>query len=143
MTLLASHSALNFQVGGNHYKSMAIQPVLFCLVNEFNTAQSNVVKYVCRYPLKDGAADVEKAWHYCDLWLEIFEQYRLDWVKLDTRAQDLIIPVDTFIHANRFPPNVARVIELVCIAPTPTLVLEAQRVIASIVAGMIDRAPGG
>lgn len=58
------------QIGGDHYKNMAIQPTEFCQKNELNWCESNVIKYVCRHRNKNGLQDLEKAKHYIDLLIE-------------------------------------------------------------------------
>ena len=58
----------NKQIGGDHYKDMAIQPFEFISKNELTYFQGNVIKYVCRYKFKNSAIeDLEKIKHYCDL----------------------------------------------------------------------------
>lgn len=59
--------ALMKQVGGNHYASMAIQPVEFIVANNLTFLEGNVVKYISRHHAKNGADDVRKAIHYCEL----------------------------------------------------------------------------
>ena len=63
----SSKTALNKQVGGNHYKNMPIQVVEFCQLNNLNTCESNVIKYIVRHRLKGGVEDVDKAIHYAEL----------------------------------------------------------------------------
>lgn len=65
--------ALERQVGGNHYKSMAIQPAEFCLANmsieEIRGAMRwNILKYISRN--KNGIEDLEKAKHYIEIWIQ-------------------------------------------------------------------------
>lgn len=36
------------QVGGDHYKNMAIQPAEFILKNDLAFCEGNVIKYICR-----------------------------------------------------------------------------------------------
>ena len=60
--------ALNNQVGGNHYK-LPIQPVEFIYKNQLDYLRGNVIKYVTRK--KNGAEDIRKAIHYCELLLEL------------------------------------------------------------------------
>ena len=55
------------QVGGDHYRSMAVQPIDFILSNGINFAEGNVVKYVSRWREKGGVEDLRKARHYLDL----------------------------------------------------------------------------
>lgn len=59
------------QVGGSHYKDLAIQPVEFCQRNGLGYCESSVVKYVCRHRRKNGRQDIEKAIHFLQLLLEI------------------------------------------------------------------------
>jgi hypothetical protein len=64
-------SALNKQEGGNHYKDLAIQPIEYIFRNNLSFLQANVVKYITRYKDKNGAEDVKKTIHYCQLILEL------------------------------------------------------------------------
>ena len=63
-------TALDKQEGGNHYKDMAIQPVEFITANNLGFLEGNVVKYICRHHAKNGAEDIKKAIHYCELLLQ-------------------------------------------------------------------------
>jgi hypothetical protein len=65
-------SAFDGQVGGNHYKSFKIQPAEFIHVNGLGYMAGNIVKYVCRYPLKhsSGIEDLRKARQYLDMLIE-------------------------------------------------------------------------
>jgi len=58
------------QVGGDHYKGMAIQVSEFNHKNGLGWCEGSIVKYVCRHKLKGGRKDLEKARHYIDLLLE-------------------------------------------------------------------------
>lgn len=58
------------QVGGDHYRTYAIQPVEYITANNLSFLAGNVVKYVTRYKQKNGAEDVRKAIHYLELILE-------------------------------------------------------------------------
>jgi len=64
-------SALDTQAGGNHYKDLAIQPVEYIQANGLDYLQGNVVKYITRHKSKNGAEDIKKAIHYCQLILEL------------------------------------------------------------------------
>jgi hypothetical protein len=59
------------QVGGDHYKGMTIQPVEFIVANNLPYCEANVIKYVCRYALKGGVVDLDKAAHYIELLKEL------------------------------------------------------------------------
>lgn len=67
---------LDVQVAGDHYKSLGIQPVEYIHVNSLDYFQGNVVKYVTRHKSKNGADDLRKAIHYCQLALKL--QYGVD-----------------------------------------------------------------
>jgi len=63
--------ALEAQVGGGHYKDLAIQPLEYCQRNRLNHCESAVVKYITRHKDKGGAEDIKKAIHYLECLLEI------------------------------------------------------------------------
>jgi hypothetical protein len=58
------------QVGGSHYKDMAIQPSQFIIKNNIPWYEGNAIKYLCRHSRKNGIADLEKAKHYVELAIE-------------------------------------------------------------------------
>lgn len=58
------------QVGGTHYEKMGIQPVEYIHANGLDFFEGNVVKYVTRHRLKNGAEDIKKAIDYCKMILE-------------------------------------------------------------------------
>jgi hypothetical protein len=58
------------QVGGDHYRNMTIQPIDFIMANGLGFCEGNVIKYVTRYPFKNGLEDLKKARHYIDLMIE-------------------------------------------------------------------------
>ena len=55
------------QVGGNHYKSMVIQPSEFINKNNIPFAEGNAIKYLCRHKQKNQKQDLLKAKHYIDM----------------------------------------------------------------------------
>ena len=65
------NGALLKQVGGNHYKDKAIQPIEYIHANKMGFIAGNVIKYISRYKEKNGEADIRKAIHYCELLLEL------------------------------------------------------------------------
>lgn len=67
----AMQSALGVQVGGSHYKDMAIQPIEFIERNQLSFSAGNVIKYICRADKKNGLEDLEKAKHYIELMIEL------------------------------------------------------------------------
>ena len=64
-------SALNVQVGGEHYKQMKIQPVEYIHANNLSFLEGNVVKYITRHKTKNKAQDIRKIIHYCTLILQL------------------------------------------------------------------------
>ena len=64
-------SPLKQQVGGSHYKTLAIQPAEYNQRNRLGFCESCVVKYVTRHREKNGRQDIEKAIHFLQLLLEI------------------------------------------------------------------------
>lgn len=64
-------AALDRQIGGDHYRSLSIQPVEFIHRNQIPFLEANVIKYVCRHKLKNGRQDLEKARHYIDLLIQL------------------------------------------------------------------------
>ena len=68
-----SFNPLDRQVGGNHYRDMAIQPVEFIVANGIPYREANVIKYVVRYASKNGKQDLLKARHYIDMLIAEYE----------------------------------------------------------------------
>jgi hypothetical protein len=68
-------TALDHQVSGTHYKTLAVQPVEFIMSNQMGFCEGNVVKYVTRWRSKGGLADLQKARHFIQF-IEEGEKYR-------------------------------------------------------------------
>ena len=64
-------SSLDTQEGGDHYKTMKIQPVEFSTANKLTFLEGCVIKRVCRHRSKNGAEDIRKAIHELNLILEL------------------------------------------------------------------------
>lgn len=62
--------ALDTQIGGDHYRSKAIQPIEFIMANGLGFCEGNCVKYVTRWREKGGIADLKKAIHYLQFLIE-------------------------------------------------------------------------
>jgi hypothetical protein len=69
-------SANDTQVGGDHYRSKAIQP--WDAMQAWMSPEAfigflhgNAIKYLSRYREKGGANDIRKAIHYCQKILEV------------------------------------------------------------------------
>lgn len=56
------------QVGGSHYKDMAIQPLDYCVANKLDPYQTNIIKYASRmYNKNQCISDLDKIIHYAEL----------------------------------------------------------------------------
>ena len=66
-------TALDVQVGGDHYKNCAIQPVQYIEANKLQFLEGCVVKRVTRHdkPTGKGRQDIEKAIHELQLLLQL------------------------------------------------------------------------
>jgi len=71
ITPQSATAANTHQVGGDHYRSMAIQPWDYILSNGLGFAEGNIVKYVTRWQEKGGVDDLRKARHYLDKLIEM------------------------------------------------------------------------
>lgn len=80
--------ALDTQVGGNHYKNLAIQPVEYIFKNKLGYFEGCVIKYVTRWKSKGGVQDLEKAKHFLELLIDLQEQYAKEGM-LDLVQQEL------------------------------------------------------
>ena len=58
---------LETQVGGDHYKKLAVQPIQLIVKLQLDYFKGNIVKYVTRHRFKNGIEDIKKAIHYCEL----------------------------------------------------------------------------
>lgn len=63
--------SLKDQVGGSHYKKLAIQPVEYIQKNGLGYIEGSVVKYVTRWRDKGGVEDLKKARHFLSMLIEM------------------------------------------------------------------------
>lgn len=66
------------QVGGTHYKNMPIQPIEYIHKNKLGFMEGNIIKYITRHKSKNGAEDIRKIKHYCDLILQMQYNEEID-----------------------------------------------------------------
>jgi hypothetical protein len=75
-------SVKSAQVGGDHYQKAALQPWDIFLAWGLDPWAANVIKYILRFPHKNGLEDLEKARHYVDFLIfnydQVFEKYYKD-----------------------------------------------------------------
>jgi hypothetical protein len=64
-------TALQQQVGGDHYRAKGIQPIEYIHANNLGFCEGNVVKYVTRWKDKGGEDDLRKAIHYLELLIQL------------------------------------------------------------------------
>jgi hypothetical protein len=68
-----SPGAMERQVGGEHYKNLAIQPIEYIVRNNLGWLEGNAVKYITRHKQKGERKDIEKAIHYLQIILEGYD----------------------------------------------------------------------
>ncbi len=56
-------NAMAVQIGGSHYKGMAIEPFELGMANHYDPCIFSMIKYVSRHPNKGRRVDLEKAVH--------------------------------------------------------------------------------
>lgn len=61
---------LDKQEGGSHY-DLPIQPLEYIHANQLGYIEGNIIKYATRHRNKNGAEDIKKIIHYCELLLEL------------------------------------------------------------------------
>lgn len=82
-------SALDRQVGGDHYLKYRIQPKEFFHANGIPHMEAVIMEYVLRWRDKGGVQDLEKAKHMIDLLIEL-EAKEAARAALDETAMDAL-----------------------------------------------------
>ena len=75
-------SPLDRQEGGSHY-DLPIQPLEYIHKNGLGYIEGNIIKYATRHKAKNGAEDIKKIIHYCELLLE------LEYAEKDSKEEGL------------------------------------------------------
>ncbi len=101
-------SALDEQVGGDHYRKLVIQPVELIRDINANYFQGNVIKYITRYKDKNGVKDLEKAKYYLELIKELHPYNNSNKI-----ASYEIDSVNEYIYANNIDTDAAKIIRIV------------------------------
>jgi hypothetical protein len=73
----APHMPTKSMVGGAHYL-LPIQPIEYIHANNLPFMEGNIVKYITRHRSKNGAEDIKKIIHYCELILEMEYKEKFD-----------------------------------------------------------------
>jgi|TARA_R100001530_G_scaffold35674_1_gene27826 hypothetical protein len=63
--------ATKTQVGGDHYRVLAVQPIEYITKNKLDWCEGNIVKYITRHAVKGGKEDIKKVIHYAELLLQL------------------------------------------------------------------------
>ncbi len=63
--------SLDVQIGGDHYKTCEIQPREYIEANGLSFLEGCIVKRITRHASKNGAEDIRKIKHECDLILQL------------------------------------------------------------------------
>lgn len=91
-------NALSEQIGGDHYKAQAIQPVQFAMQNWWDFCAASILKYLSRHRKKNGLQDLQKARHF----VELRAQQLLTNDNPEVRA---VITMDDYLEKNNITGN--------------------------------------
>ena len=70
LPMWTEETALDKQEGGSHY-DLPIQPLEYIHANNLGYIEGNIIKYATRHKNKNGAEEIKKIIHYCELLLEL------------------------------------------------------------------------
>jgi hypothetical protein len=62
----------------DHYERFPIEPTFFIMENGINWCLGNVLKYLCRFPFKNGVEDLRKAQRYLAMYVRFLDR-KEDW----------------------------------------------------------------
>lgn len=90
---MTADNPLDYQVGGDHYRRLTMQPIEFAAINGLNCFDFSILRYVTRHRTKNGAQDVQKALQYVDL--------RVALLPVDTGPVVEVVPITAYNAANQ------------------------------------------
>lgn len=64
METLSKEKITHDQTHPEHYSQFSIEPLEFIVRNNLDFLQGNIIKYVCRFKMKGGLEDLNKAMRY-------------------------------------------------------------------------------
>ena len=67
-------TALEVQVGGDHYLQMPMQPIEYILSNDMTYIEGRVTEYMARWRKKGGTEDLKKAQHLIQLMIQFVDE---------------------------------------------------------------------
>jgi hypothetical protein len=80
-------SALDKQVGGQHYKGMVIQPMEYSMKNGLDACQHTAIKYITRFREKNGLDDLDKAIHCIEMLKEFYQAEQKKKLEIDQKPE--------------------------------------------------------
>lgn len=83
--------ATDVQIGGSHYKDMAMQPIELITALRCSFIQGCIIKYISRYRAKNGAQDIKKCIHYAQLAIQLGDKRRCNDKALSLNINKFII----------------------------------------------------
>ena len=69
--IIKEYKTLKEQIGGDHYKNLAIQPAYYSYKNKLRWHEGEIVKYITRHRFKNGVEDLYKAAHLIEMLIEL------------------------------------------------------------------------
>lgn len=99
-----TNNPLAVQVGGGHYKDLAIQPIEFSMLNRLDGCAHSILKYITRHRDKAGVVDIGKARHFLALHLHLADP--------DHLVHRWVIRMSDYCHANSLPLTETRALLL-------------------------------
>lgn len=124
-------SALDTQIGGSHYKTLAIQPIEFSMANRFDACAHTVLKYLIRQKGETRIEDWKKASHTLDLRRDLL------------RPRPTPIPMAQMLDANGIEGEVADILmnlETLAKSEDPTVRHYVTELMKSQIQNLVDKA---
>ena len=95
--------ATDVQIGGSHYKDMAMQPIELITALRCSFIQGCIIKYISRHRAKNGAQDIKKCIHYAQLAIQLGDKRRCN-------DKTLSLSINMFIIKNKLTVLQRRII---------------------------------
>jgi hypothetical protein len=89
-------TALTQQIGGDHYKELAIQPVEYIHANSIPFIEGCIIKYATRWRDKGGLQDLHKIIHFTQMLIDF--EFKIDKLPKDFGCQNMIDPADVELY---------------------------------------------
>lgn len=76
-----------YQVAGDHYLGMGIQPIAFAMENRWDACAFSALKYISRHRRKGGVEDLKKARHFIEMREGEFKKLRTSGIRTITMTE--------------------------------------------------------